>query len=121
LFTYDTSNATRVAATLALDPGITADQLAAIDPGPPYASNGTALKLAGLANPQDPADQIDNVSYVNFYGNLAAGVGQVSGERPAGYSKTAGHPGAKPAAAGFRRLARRAGRASGRISTGVPG
>jgi hypothetical protein len=27
-------------------------QLAAIDPGPPYASNGTALKLAALANPE---------------------------------------------------------------------
>jgi flagellar hook-associated protein 1 FlgK len=65
-----------VAATLALDPGITADQLAAIDPGPPYASNGTTLKLAALGSPQDPADQIDNVSYVDFYGNLAAGVGR---------------------------------------------
>jgi flagellar hook-associated protein 1 FlgK len=76
LFTYDTGNATRAAATLALDPAITADQLAAIDPGPPYAGNGTALNLAALANPQNAADQIDNVSYVDFYGNLAAGVGR---------------------------------------------
>ena len=76
LFTYDTTNATRAAASLALDPAITADQLAAIDPGPPYASNGTALKLVALANPQNAADKIDTFSYIEFYGNLAAGVGR---------------------------------------------
>lgn len=76
LFSYDTSNATNTAATLALAPGATADQLAAIDPGPPYVSNGTALNLAALANPQNAADQIDNISYVEFFGNLAAGVGR---------------------------------------------
>ena len=76
LFSYDTSNATNTAATLVLAPGTTADQLAAIDPGPPYISNGIAIKLAALANPQNAADQIDNVSYVEFFGNLAAGVGR---------------------------------------------
>lgn len=76
LFSYDTSNATNTAATLALDPGATADQLAAIDPGPPYVSNGTAVNLAALANPQSSDDEIDNVSYVEFFGNMASGVGQ---------------------------------------------
>jgi len=76
LFSYDTSNATNTAATLAVAPGMTADQLAAIDPGPPYVSNGVAVHLAALANPQDAADEIDNVSYVEFFGNLAAGVGR---------------------------------------------
>jgi flagellar hook-associated protein 1 FlgK len=76
LFSYDTSNATNTAATLAVAPAVTADQLAAIDPGPPYASNGTALKLARLSNPQAAADEIDTVSYVSFFGNLAAGVGR---------------------------------------------
>ena len=75
LFSYDTTNATSTAATLTLANGMTGDQLAAIDPGPPYVSNGTALSLAGLANPQDPADEINNTSYVNFFGNLAADVG----------------------------------------------
>ena len=75
LFSYDTTNATNTAATLTLAPGMTGDQLAAIDPGPPYVSNGTALSLAGLANPQDPADEINNTSYVNFFGNMAADVG----------------------------------------------
>jgi flagellar hook-associated protein 1 FlgK len=76
LFTYDATDPTRAAATLALDPGITADNLAAIDPGPPYVSNGVALAAASLANPQSSADELDGVSYVSFYGNLAAGVGQ---------------------------------------------
>jgi flagellar hook-associated protein 1 len=76
LFSYDTSNATNTAATLALAPRVTADQLAAIDPGPPYVSNGTAVNLAALANPQNSADEIDNVSYVEFFGNLAADVGR---------------------------------------------
>ncbi len=76
LFSYDTSNATNTAATLAVDPAMTPDQLAPIDPGPPYVSNGTALKLAALSNPQAAADEIDNVSYVGFFGNLAAGVGR---------------------------------------------
>jgi len=76
LFSYDTTNATNVAATLAIDPSATPDTLAAIDPGPPYVSNGAALNLAALANPQQPADEINNMSYVQFFGNLAAGVGQ---------------------------------------------
>ena len=76
LFSYDTSNATRVAATLAVDPAATQDQLAAIDPGPPYVSNGTALNLVALDNPQDAADEINNLSYAQFYGNVAAGVGR---------------------------------------------
>jgi len=57
-------------------PAIAAGQLAAIDPGPPYASNGTALKLAALASSQNAADEIDNTSYVEFYVTLAAGVGR---------------------------------------------
>lgn len=76
LFSYDTTNATNVAATLAIDPSATADTLAAIDSGPPYVSNGTALNLAALANPQQPADEINSMSYVQFFGNIAAGVGQ---------------------------------------------
>ena len=76
LFSYDTSNATLTAATLVLAPGAAADQLAAIDPGLPYVSNGTALKLASLGSPQNAADEIDNVSYVEFFGSLAAGVGR---------------------------------------------
>ena len=76
LFSYDTSNATNTAATLAVVPGMTPDQLAAIDPGPPYVSNGMALQLAGLANPQNAADKVGTLSYVEYFGGLAAEVGR---------------------------------------------
>ena len=75
LFTYTAGSPTSVARTLAVSSTITPDQLAAINPGPPYASNGTALQLAGLANPQSPADEINGFSYAEFYGNVAAGIG----------------------------------------------
>ena len=56
LFTYDTTNDTNVAKTLSVDPAVTPDQLAAIDPGPPEAANGIALALSQLSNPRDPAN-----------------------------------------------------------------
>jgi flagellar hook-associated protein 1 len=36
------------------------------------------LHLAGLASPQNPADEINGFSYAQFYGNLAAGIGRQS-------------------------------------------
>lgn len=75
LFTYGTSDATRVAATLQVNPAITGSQLAAIDPGPPEVSNGVALALANLANPQDSADEISGQSATAFYGSMAARAG----------------------------------------------
>jgi flagellar hook-associated protein 1 FlgK len=75
LFTYDSTDPTRVAQSLAVNPGITPDQLAAISPGPPEVSNGVPLALAQLSNPQDPADEINGVSYVSFYGGMAARTG----------------------------------------------
>ena len=75
LFTYDASNDTNVARTLAVDSSITPDQLAAIDPGPPYVANGVALRLSQLANPQSDADRIDSFSFSEFYGTMASRVG----------------------------------------------
>ncbi|HMD70784.1 MAG TPA: flagellar hook-associated protein FlgK [Bryobacteraceae bacterium] len=80
LFTYATNddgtpNATNVAQSLAVNPGITASQLAAIDPGPPEVSNGIALALASMATPTDSADEIDGASYTQYYGNMASQVG----------------------------------------------
>ncbi len=76
LFSYDTTNATNVANTLAVASAATPDTLAAIDPGPPEVANGIALTLAGLSNSTNPADQIDNVNYVQYFGNMASDVGQ---------------------------------------------
>lgn len=75
LFTYDTTDPTNVAASLSLAAGITPDQLAAIDPGPPYVANGVAQTLAGLQTPHAAADEIDGASYIQFYGTLAARTG----------------------------------------------
>jgi flagellar hook-associated protein 1 FlgK len=75
LFTYDTTNATNVAATIAVDPTVTAGQLAAIDPGPPEVANGIPLALSQLSAPQDAADEINGLSFTDFYGNMASGVG----------------------------------------------
>ena len=74
LFTYDTSNDTAVARTIAVDPNVTPDQLAAVDPAA-NVSNGIPLALSQLASPADPADEINGVSYSQFYGNLAGRVG----------------------------------------------
>ena len=76
LFSYDTSNPTNVARSLSVNPSITPDQLAAIDPGPPYSSNGIALRLANLSAPTSSADQIDGQSYLDFFGNTAAALGR---------------------------------------------
>src|SRR5262249_51188221 len=61
--------------TLSVDSTVTPDQLAAISPGPPYVSNGVPLAISQLATPTTAADQIDGVSYTEFFGNMAASVG----------------------------------------------
>jgi len=75
LFTYDTTNDTNVAKSLAVDPTVTPSQLAAISPGPPEVSNGVPLALSQLATPLAAADEINGVSYNEFYGGMAANVG----------------------------------------------
>jgi flagellar hook-associated protein 1 len=75
LYSYDATNGTTVAQTLSLT-GITSAQLAAIDPGPPSVSNGTALALAGLATPSSAADKLNGQSFVEYYGGIAATAGR---------------------------------------------
>ena len=80
LFVYDTNadgtpNTTDIAQSLAVNPDITASQLAAIEPGPPEVANGVPLALANLANPQSSAAEIDGMSYTQYYANMAATAG----------------------------------------------
>ena len=82
LFTYasqDGSNPgtddTSAAATIAVNPAITANQLAANSPGPPAQSNGIPLALSQLADPLDDADKINGESFTEFYGGMAARLG----------------------------------------------
>ncbi|HEX7597010.1 MAG TPA: flagellar hook-associated protein FlgK, partial [Polyangia bacterium] len=58
LFTYNTTDVTSTAASLSVDPSVTADQLAAISPGPPEVSNGVPLALSALASPVQDADKV---------------------------------------------------------------
>jgi flagellar hook-associated protein 1 FlgK len=75
LFSYDGANPGNVSQTLAVNPSLTPDQLAANDPGPPVASNGIALRLANLSSPQSAADTIGGLSYAQFFGKMAGEVG----------------------------------------------
>jgi flagellar hook-associated protein 1 FlgK len=75
LFTYDTANPTNAAASLAVDPTVTPDQLASISPGPPEVSNGIPLALSALASPVQSADKVDGLSYSQYYGQIAGSVG----------------------------------------------
>jgi flagellar hook-associated protein 1 FlgK len=80
LFSYDTTSDASVARTLTLNPDITADGLAPIQPGPPYVSNGSAAALAQLASPQNDADRLNGFSYTEYYGQIAGRVGSLLAE-----------------------------------------
>jgi len=73
LFVTDPTHPTSAAADLAVDPGMTASLLPAIDQN--GVSNGVPLALAALANPTQAADEINGVSYTGFYGDTAGQVG----------------------------------------------
>jgi flagellar hook-associated protein 1 FlgK len=82
LFSYNTANGADVARTMALNPAISQDLLAAISPGPPYVSNGTALELSELRNSRAPQDTINGMTFVEFYSSMARQVGdQLSSAR----------------------------------------
>lgn len=74
LFTYDALHPTNVAASLALSPTMTAGQLAAVDSS--GNANGNAQQLAALADPTGATGTIGGQSMIQYYGNIAAAVGQ---------------------------------------------
>jgi flagellar hook-associated protein 1 FlgK len=74
LFTYDSSNGgVNVAATLSVDPSVTADQLALASG---TQSNGVANSLSQLASTTDPTQQINGLSPTDYYAAIASGIGQ---------------------------------------------
>lgn len=78
IFTYNSTSPTNVAASLSVNPAITPSQLAATDPGPPVASNGIALKLAGLDSV--PGGQISGLSFTQYFGSLVSRVGNAASD-----------------------------------------
>jgi flagellar hook-associated protein 1 FlgK len=81
LFTYASQNAgstqddTSAAQTIAVNPAMTRDQLAASLTGPPVQSNGVPLTLSQLADPQNSADEINGESFTAFYGDMTTRIG----------------------------------------------
>jgi flagellar hook-associated protein 1 FlgK len=74
LFVYDSSDPTAAAGTLAVNPNITPDDLAPVDSS--GNANGNANQLAALAS--TPVASADNQSFTDFFGQIAAAVGQDS-------------------------------------------
>jgi flagellar hook-associated protein 1 FlgK len=75
LFAYTAGSATTVASSLAVNPAITASNLAAASVGPPAVANGVASELAQFANPQNAADTIGGTSFSEFYSGIASDLG----------------------------------------------
>jgi len=76
LFTYDSSSAANTARSLAIDPNITVNTLAALDPGPPQVANGIAISLSGLGDSTAPADTIGGKSILDFLNGQTQIIGQ---------------------------------------------
>ena len=76
LFTYDASSAANTARSLTINPNITANTLAALDPGPPQVANGIALSLAGLGESTAAGDTIGGQSILNFLNGQTQIIGQ---------------------------------------------
>jgi flagellar hook-associated protein 1 len=76
LFTYDSSTAVNAARSLTINPNITSDTLAAVDPGPPQVANGIALSLSNLGSSTAPTDTIGGKSILDFLNGLTQTIGQ---------------------------------------------
>ena len=74
LFTYDTSNPTNVAASLALNPAITPSELAPVDSS--GNANGNANQLADLGNAGNTTGDIDGMNLVQFLAQMTSNIGQ---------------------------------------------
>ncbi len=84
LFTYDASSGANTARSLAVNPNITSDDLAALDPGPPQVANGIALSLAGLGDSHAAADTINGKSILEFLNAQTQIIGQKTADASAG-------------------------------------
>ena len=74
MFVYDSSDPASAASTFAVNPNITAADLAPVDAA--GNANGNANQLAALAD--TPVAGAGNRSFTDFFGQIAAAVGQAS-------------------------------------------
>jgi flagellar hook-associated protein 1 FlgK len=75
LFQYNAADPTGVGGSLSVT-AITPQQIASINPGPPYSANGIAQDIGNLGNSGAPADLIQGQTFTAFYGQIAAQFGQ---------------------------------------------
>ncbi len=75
LFKYDSTDPTAAARSLTIDPNMTPDRLAAVDPD--RNSNGNAILLAGLAA-SSANGGINGATFADFFGQITASVGRES-------------------------------------------
>jgi flagellar hook-associated protein 1 FlgK len=73
LFTYDSSNATTAASTLALNTALQPQDLVSASSGPPASSNGAALALSNLGS--DPTQGPNGTTFGQYYAGLASSIG----------------------------------------------
>jgi flagellar hook-associated protein 1 FlgK len=76
LFTYDASSGANTARSLAINPNITSNTLAALQLGPPQVANGIALALSGLGDSTAAADTIGGKSILDFLNGQTQVLGQ---------------------------------------------
>jgi flagellar hook-associated protein 1 FlgK len=74
LFTYDASDATKAAGSLALNPAITASELAPVDAS--GTANGIANQLSSLGTAGNTQGNINGMNLVQFLAQIATNVGQ---------------------------------------------
>jgi len=74
LFTYDSSDATNAAASLALNPAITGSELAPVDSS--GVANGIANQLASLGAAGTTQGNINGMNLVQYLAQIASSVGQ---------------------------------------------
>jgi len=84
LFTYDTTSGANTARSLAINPNITTNTLAAQDPGPPQVANGIALTLSNLGNSTASTDTIDGKSILDFLNAQTQTIGQQASDASSG-------------------------------------
>ena len=76
VFTWDQSHPPNAAASLAVDPTVSASQLGIGTSGASGTANGVANQLAALPTSMAAADQIGGLSPSGLFGSIAASVGQ---------------------------------------------
>jgi flagellar hook-associated protein 1 FlgK len=84
LFTYDASSGANTARSLAINPAITANTLAALDPGPPQVANGIALSLSNLGSSTAATDTIGGKSILDFLNGQTQIIGQQAADASSG-------------------------------------